>query len=506
VPGFDVAVEAGGDAPVDAKAEGVDAGSDKADVAEVPDVVDANAEDVSIEASDAPADHPSEPGPEADAPGVDAGADSDAPSEEAPVTDASGDVSHDGWEAEAGGDAADVVAEDAVAGDAGDAGGTVWHDMTHASFWDIFDTTGVNPNALGFCGATFDGRYVYLVPCTNGAIHHVVARYDTQASFTDPASWATFDTTDVNQNARGFCGAAFDGRHVYLAPLNNGAFDGVVARYDTHASFTASASWATFETTGVNPNAKGFMGAVFDGRYVYLAPNYYIGVVARYDTQENFTASASWATFDTMGVNANARAFVGAVFDGRCVYLVPHNCFWGGGVVARYDTQATFTALASWSTFDTTGVNANAKGFAGAAFDGRYVYLVPSDNGALDGVVARYDTQANFTASASWSTFDTTGVNANAKGFTGAAFDGRYVYLVPQYGGVVARFDAKTPPSMPKLPGWNGSFLWALRDRREEADGRVAAACRILRALRRDDLRDAGGAGPGHRVRGECGG
>ncbi len=41
----------------------------------------------------------------------------------------------------------------------------------------------------------------------------------------------------------------------------------------------------------------------------------------------------------------------------------------------------------------------------------------------------------------------------------GAVFDGEFVYFVPGANGTVARFDAKTPPSLPKLPGWSGSFL-----------------------------------------------
>src|SRR5439155_1209450 len=132
------------------------------------------------------------------------------------------------------------------------------------------------------------------------------------------------------------------------------------------------------------------------------------------------------------------------------------------GIVARYDTQGVFTAAGAWSTFDVSTVNAGAKGFIGAAFDGRFVYLVPYSNGATDGIVARYDTQGVFTASAAWSTFDVSTVNAGAKGFNGAVFDGRYLYLVPNNGTVastVARFDAKSPPSMPNLPGFFGSFF-----------------------------------------------
>jgi hypothetical protein len=41
--------------------------------------------------------------------------------------------------------------------------------------------------------------------------------------------------------------------------------------------------------------------------------------------------------------------------------------------------------------------------------------------------------------------------------YYGAVYDGQYLYLVPK-GTWVARFDTKTPGSMPALTGYNGSF------------------------------------------------
>lgn len=137
-------------------------------------------------------------------------------------------------------------------------------------------------------------------------------------------------------------------------------------------------------------------------------------------------------------------------------YFVPGQDQLGKtGNVARFDTRTPFEDASSWSVFDVNGVNPKAGEFAGAAFDGRFFYLVPNGQGH-SGTVARYDTTAQFASASSWSTFDMTSLNPQAAGFFGAAFDGRFVYFVPVFGSVVARFDAKCPPSMPD--GYSGSF------------------------------------------------
>jgi hypothetical protein len=332
--------------------------------------------------------------------------------------------------------------------------------------WSIFDTSTSSGSARGFFGAAFDGRYVYLVPYFDGTTAKgVAARYDGLADFMSPASWSTFDMGTLNPRAVGFAGAVFDGRYLYLAPLQNATtVDGLFARFDTQGQFSSAASWATFDITTSSPKATSFTGGAFDGRYVYFAPTTPPpgALVARYDTQASFGSAQAWSTFDPSTMNPQAGGFFGAAFDGRYVYFVPFSNGATNGVVTRFDTRAPFADTSSWSTFDTTTVNPKAQGFGGATFDGRYLYLAPVSAPQFgdSGTLARYDTTAPFGAPSSWSTFDTTTVDANAKHFAGAVFDGRYVYLVPYVGShVVARFDAKSPPSMPKLPGFFGSFL-----------------------------------------------
>jgi hypothetical protein len=390
---------------------------------------------------------------------------------------------------------------------------SLYHDMSDVGLWSTFDTTTLDGNARGFLGATFDGRYMYFAPNVHVAtIGGLVTRYDTQAPFTSSSAWSTFSTSTLTGTANEFFGATFDGRYVYLVP-NTGGTPCVALRYDTHADFGTKASWQAFDTTTLNNAASSFIGGTFDGRYVYFAPlNNIKVIIARYDTTSDFSVSSSWSTFDMSSLGGD---FWGSVFDGRYLYLVPDNNSLKGSVV-RYDTKAAFTDAAAWSTFDQSSVNPAAKGYRGAAFDGRYVYLVPWQNPLSttgpDGLVVRYDTTGLFADGASWSTFDTAMVNSKARGYYGAAFDGRYVVFVPASFGVIARydtsgsfetaagwstfdtktvnaaatgfgtgafdgrylyfipyrsgsgslfarFDAKIPASMPALPAWNGSFF-----------------------------------------------
>jgi hypothetical protein len=341
---------------------------------------------------------------------------------------------------------------------------------TGTNAWTTFDpiSNGVGSGVDGYLGSVFDGRYVYFAPYnTTGDASGEVMRYDTTANFASAGAWSSFDpgANGVGTTPKGFIGAAFDGRYLYFVPSHNGTeYFGEVLRYDTTAPFASNTSWATYDAgaNGVGADPDGFVGGIFDGRYVYFVPSdngtERNGEVMRYDTTGAFRTASSWSTFDAgaNGVGADPDGYGGTIFDGRFIYFVPgHNGTERHGEVLRYDTAGTFDSASSWSTFDAgaSGIGTDPDGYIGGAYDGRYVYFAPYNNGVEQhGEVLRYDAAGSFSSASSWSTFDpgASGIGTDPDGYYGATFDGRYVYFSPQHNGAtrsseVLRYDTGAP-------------------------------------------------------------
>ncbi|MHC4156399.1 MAG: hypothetical protein ACYST6_15965 [Planctomycetota bacterium] len=340
-----------------------------------------------------------------------------------------------------------------------------WGEFEQLSSWQTYDpgAQGVGKDPDGYAGALSDGRYVYFVPYHNDSEYHgEVLRYDTNSVFDDPCSWSTFDAGDhnVGQEPDGYIGAVFDGRYIYFVPArNNTRYHGEVLRYDTNAIFEDPCSWTTFDPGdhNVGDDPDGYAWGAFDGRSVYFVPYYngqkFHGEVLRYDTNEPFEDPCSWVVFDVEDHNVgnDPNGYAGAAFDGRYIYFAPLRFRDPHGEVLRYDTSQGFSDLSAWAAYDPghDGVGKDPDGYAGAVFEGRYVYFVPYYNGSdQHGEVLRYDTTGDFNNVSSWSAFDPNDydVGADADGFDGAVFDCRYIYFVPaengtEFHGEVLRYD-----------------------------------------------------------------
>ncbi|MBN2361957.1 MAG: hypothetical protein JXR83_21075 [Deltaproteobacteria bacterium] len=252
----------------------------------------------------------------------------------------------------------------------------------------------------------------------------------------------------------------------------------------TATGFKDAANWAAFEPPiadqVLGATAKGYYGAVFDGRFMYYVPcrkgnlqTDFHGVVMRYDTQGDFKSAASWAFYDAGNTLGNVATptvgYAGGAFDGRYVYFVPYaDGSRRHARVLRYDTiGAGFTAASSWSAFD-AGTLANMpqnSGYDGAVYDGsRYLYFVPyGDQSFAHGFALRYDTTGAFDAPASWQNFYVGNIGGlTTKGYYGGTSDGRYLYFAPfnngtdtDFHGNVLRFDTQGAGGLTTAANWS---------------------------------------------------
>jgi hypothetical protein len=210
--------------------------------------------------------------------------------------------------------------------------------------WTAFDVASENPAAAGFFGSVFDGQYLYLVPYANalsdnGGFSGMIARYNTQLSFGNPGAWTTFDMSTLpGGQSYGFQGAAFDGKYLYYAPSRTT----VVTRYTAIGGvFNAAIDYTSYDLSPlIGPDASAssphFATAAFDGRYIYFLPaQKALGTVVRYDTMSLFTAPCAWSSINLTDLNALAQEFVGAVYDGQYLYFVPA----AATVVMRFNTK-----------------------------------------------------------------------------------------------------------------------------------------------------------------------
>ncbi len=332
-------------------------------------------------------------------------------------------------------------------------------DFDDAGSWEAYNAGATGGlDTIGYAGAVFDGRYVYYVPFSDLDTRHArVLRFDTQGGFDDPASWAAFDAGDVG-GGLGYDGAVFDGRYVYFSPFGYDPFaHGRVLRLDTEAPFTEASSWSVHDAAATSGlDTRGFYGAAWDGRHVYFVPfndgSAFHGRVLRYDTESGFDEGGSWEAVDAGSTGGlDTVGFKGAVFDGRHVYFVPfRDDVSRHGRVLRFDTEASFDEPGSWEAMDAGATDGlDTRGYVGAEFDGRYVYFVPysGDGNAYHDRALRYDTHNAFTEPDSWTGYDIDGVDGLAtRGFKYAAFDGRFVYFTPYdngdvFNGIVVRYD-----------------------------------------------------------------
>lgn len=308
----------------------------------------------------------------------------------------------------------------------------------------LMDLSTVNKNARGFSGIASDGRFIYYAPLNNGAFFGEVYRYDSQLGFTDPEAWIGFDCAQLNTACKGFTDIFYDGRYVTLVPFCNGEHHGHVTQYDTQKPFTDISSWAYFDVTTLNAKCRGFVSGCFDGRYLFLSPYQldfatHHGCIVRFDTRMPLTDRNAWQDFDASQLAADCRGFHSAITTERHIYFVPY-CLENkkyNGLLLRYQRRKSFIDPSAWQTFELSTVDPMCKGFIGGDYQHGKLYLAPYFDGKeRHGRVMQFDDGADLDDSSAWRVFDSTRIHEHSRGFFGAVCDAQYLYLLPHCRGV----------------------------------------------------------------------
>lgn len=324
--------------------------------------------------------------------------------------------------------------------------------------WDASATDSLN--CKGYAGVGSDGEYIYYTPFYNGSAYHgIVLRQKIYAVFKEAESWEAYDAGSVDGLiTKGFFGnPIFDGQFMYFSPNNNGSVSGIVLRYDTTKPFKSATSWQAYDAGSVDGfTTKGFQGAVFDGQFLYFIPynnGAYNGIVLRYDTTKPFKASGSWEAYDLGSLAGGAaKGYWGVVVVDNFIYFSPYKAAAAHGQILRYDITLPFKSAGAWTVFNAADVSANCKGFGFPCTDGRFIYF-PN---ALYNLTLRYDTTLPFTDTASYATFDILDLSDDENAQHNACcMQGHYIAFAPSRYTILV-YDLEKPFSDP------GS--WAERD------------------------------------------
>ena len=311
----------------------------------------------------------------------------------------------------------------------------------------------------GYTDLVSDGQYIYFSPYFDGSVYHGrVLRLSIYSKFNVASSWEAYDAGAVDGlGSKGFSGAIFDGQFIYFIPYYNGVYHGIVLRYDTHKPFKSSSSWEAYNAGSVDGlAAKGFQGAVFDGQFIYFVPcnnGAYHGIVLRYDTQKPFKSAGSWQAYDA-GASGGvaAKGYYGGVVDEDFIYFSPNaNAAGAHGFVLRYERRLPFKSASAWSVFNATTVHADCKGFGKPSSDENFIYFPPSTKSR----VLRYDKKKPFSIASSWESFDLLNMDGDPDPHDACFFSDHYVLFSPNLYDVVM-YDKDLP--------FGSNSSWTLQD------------------------------------------
>ncbi len=213
-----------------------------------------------------------------------------------------------------------------------------------------------------------------------------------------------------------FRGIITVGTDLWLLPTDS---DEIVAVNSTTGTMTG------YPLIGVGTTLNKFVGGVFDGTFIWLVPFNGNAVLRVRVADGGGGSKGDVVLFDLFpaGISSgDAGKFAGGVFAGGFVWMVPHNA---DRVVRLDPADGTMVGFNGWPGTFTKG----AAAFWGGVFDGTRIWMVPFD---ADRVVKVDPSDGSMTevAASRW-TSDLTSFTLPSRAFAGGTWDGSRIWLSP---------------------------------------------------------------------------
>ena len=228
-------------------------------------------------------------------------------------------------------------------------------DFTNSEAWKNFPIPQIGDDLYSYSGGAFDGRFVYFTPNKGTDYHSNLLQYDTTMEFSDTLAWDLFNFGEASgRDLAGFFGATFDGRFLDLIPHRND--DGKILRYDVLADFKSATSYTSLDLAQLfgseNPNAAGYFNAVLSRGYSYLVPykaeNYHAQMARLNRKEPGMSFRLSYSQVSQSGADAGGpfgpaiSIHVDDSRGGTIVHTVSSNKFLEP--LSWYNITATYTA------------------------------------------------------------------------------------------------------------------------------------------------------------------
>ena len=208
-----------------------------------------------------------------------------------------------------------------------------------------------------------------------------------------------------------FASGVYDGTNVWLIPYRA---DRVIKLNTSTGEMTGYNSWPSGFTRNSGMNSNAFMGGVFDGSSIWLVPNDANQVIKLNPSTGAMTGYSSWPSGYSTLMGA---AFSGGVFDGKSLWMIPLNA---NRVVKVDVSTGAMTGYNSWPS----GFVKSSSAFYGGIYDGTSIWMVPSN---ADRVIKLDVTTGVMTGYNTWPS----GFTKQTYAFNGGVYDGTNLWMLP---------------------------------------------------------------------------